>query len=75
MEIKKMKINLLKSNPNNPRVIKDDKYHKLYNSLQEFPEMLYKRPIIVYKNDDGDFVVLGGNMRLKACIGVKPLNP
>lgn len=50
------------SNPNNPRVIKDDKYQKLLKSLKEFPEMAKVRPIVVNK----DKVVLGGNMRLKA---------
>lgn len=56
-------INSIKSNPNNPRLIKDDKFLKLVKSIAEFPEMLSIRPIVV--NDD--MVVLGGNMRLKAC--------
>jgi len=51
-------------NKDNPRVIKDDKFKKLVKSIQEFPEMLEIRPIVV--NDE--MVVLGGNMRLKACI-------
>jgi DNA modification methylase len=51
-------------NPVNPRIIKDDKFKKLVKSIQEFPEMLELRPIVV----DGNMVVLGGNMRLKACI-------
>lgn len=58
------KISRLKLNPNNPRIIKDDRFKKLVKSLQDFPEMLEKRPIIVNK----DYVVLGGNMRLKAAI-------
>ncbi len=53
----------IKANPNNPRIIKDDKFHKLVKSIQEFPEMLDLRPIVV----NADSVVLGGNMRLKAC--------
>jgi ParB-like chromosome segregation protein Spo0J len=57
------KITEIKANPNNPRIIKDDKSKKLVKSIQEFPEMLKLRPIVV--NDD--MVVLGGNMRLKAC--------
>jgi len=57
------KINEIKANPNNPRIIKDDKFKQLVKSIQEFPEMLKLRPIVV--NDD--MVVLGGNMRLKAC--------
>jgi hypothetical protein len=63
MEIKKVKIDEIKPNPNNPRIIKDEKFKKLVKSIQELPEMLDIRPIVV--NDD--MVVLGGNMRLKAC--------
>jgi hypothetical protein len=58
-----VKISEVKNNPNNPRVIKDDKFDKLVNSIKEFPKMLDIRPIVV--NDD--MIVLGGNMRLKAC--------
>jgi hypothetical protein len=57
-----VKISKVKGNPNNPRVIKNDKFKKLVKSIQEFPEMLKLRPIVV----DEDFIVLGGNMRLKA---------
>jgi len=53
----------IKSNPNNPRIIKDDKFKKLVQSIIDFPKMLEIRPIVV--NDE--MVVLGGNMRLKAC--------
>lgn len=59
-----IEISKVKSNPNNPRIIKDDKFHKLVKSIQDFPEMLKIRPIVVNK----DMIVLGGNMRLKACI-------
>lgn len=55
-------INRLKTNPSNPRAIRKDQLDKLVKSLREFPEMLEARPIVV----DPDFVVLGGNMRLKA---------
>jgi ParB-like chromosome segregation protein Spo0J len=58
-----VKITDVKSNPNNPRTIKDEKFKKLVESIQKFPQMLSLRPIVV--NDD--MVVLGGNMRLKAC--------
>ena len=58
-----MKINLIKSNPNNPRLIKDDKFKKLVQSIKDFPEMLDIRPIVVNK----DNIILGGNMRFKAC--------
>ena len=59
-----IKISQVKSNPNNPRLIKNDKFKKLVKSVQEFPEMLELRPIVV----DENMIVLGGNMRLKACI-------
>lgn len=56
-------IKLVKSNPNNPRTIKDDNFKKLVNSVISFPKMLEKRPIVV----DENMIVLGGNMRLRAC--------
>lgn len=59
-----MNINEIKPNPNNPRIIKDDKFKKLVKSIQDFPEMLELRPIVIDENN----IVLGGNMRLKACI-------
>ena len=58
----KVKIGLVKPNPDNPRLIKDDKFKNLVQSLKDFPEMARVRPIVV----NGDMVVLGGNMRLKA---------
>jgi DNA modification methylase len=61
---KKVKISEIKNNTNNPRIIKDDKFKKLVKSIKEFPQMLEKRPIVV----DETMMVLGGNMRLKACI-------
>jgi ParB-like chromosome segregation protein Spo0J len=59
----------IKLNPNNPRIIKDDKFKKLVQSIKEFPEMLDIRPIVV--NKEG--IILGGNMRFKACVeaGIK----
>lgn len=63
MHIHEVKISEVKKNPNNPRTIKDDKFAKLVQSIRDFPEMLRLRPIVV--NDD--MIVLGGNMRLKAC--------
>jgi hypothetical protein len=59
-----IKISQVKSNHNNPRLIKNDKFKKLVKSVQDFPEMLELRPIVV----DENMIVLGGNMRLKACI-------
>lgn len=60
----KVDIQKVRSNPKNPRIIRNEKFKKLVKSIQEFPEMLDLRPIVV----DKDMVVLGGNMRLKACI-------
>ncbi len=59
-----IQINKIKPNPNNPRIIKDEKFQKLVQSIKDFPDMLNKRPIVVNK----EMIVLGGNMRLKACI-------
>jgi len=58
-----MNLSELQENPNNPRIIKDDKFQKLVKSIKEFPEMLEARPIVVNPEN----IVLGGNMRLKAC--------
>ena len=63
MNSKTTKIGEIKTNPNNPRIIKDEKFEQLVQSIKDFPKMLELRPIVV--NDD--MVVLGGNMRLKAC--------
>ena len=52
----------VKPNENNPRFVKDYKL-RLVKSIKEFLEMLKLRPIVV----NSDMVVLGGNMRLKAC--------
>lgn len=57
-----VELSTIKSNPNNPRVIRDDKFEKLKKSIQEFPKMLAIRPLVLDENN----VVLGGNMRLKA---------
>ena len=73
--IKIVKISNIKPNPKNPRVIKDDKFLKLKKSLQDFPDMLNKRPLVCFTDTDKKLVVLGGNMRLKAAqdIGLKEL--
>lgn len=66
-----MKLSKLKPNPNNPRIIKDDKFKKLVKSINDFPKMMALRPIVV----DENFIVQGGNMRLKALqeIGFKDI--
>jgi DNA modification methylase len=57
-----IKLTTIKSNPNNPRVIRDEKFKKLVKSIEEFPKMMALRPMVVNE----EMVVLGGNMRLKA---------
>jgi DNA modification methylase len=70
-QIKKVSITEVKPNGTNPRIIKDAKFKQLVQSIQEFPEMLELRPIIV----NSDMVILGGNMRYKACMdaGIKEI--
>lgn len=71
-----MKISKLKTNPTNPRIIKDDKFKKLVQSLKDFPEMMEKRPIVcVTDGVDGKMFPIGGNMRLKALreLGMKEI--
>ena len=70
-QIKKVSITEVKPNGSNPRIIKDAKFKQLVQSIQEFPEMLELRPIIV----NSDMVILGGNMRYKACMdaGIKEI--
>ena len=60
----KLKINQLKPNESNPRIIKEVKFKKLVKSIKDFPEMLELRPIVI----DEDNVILGGNMRYKASV-------
>jgi ParB-like chromosome segregation protein Spo0J len=63
MESKLVKISEVRLNPNNPRQIKDEKFKNLVQSIKDFPEMLDIRPIVV----NTDMVILGGNMRFRAC--------
>lgn len=55
-------INEIHGNPDNPRIIRDDKFKKLVKSLQSFPEMMELRPVVVNK----EMMILGGNMRYEA---------
>lgn len=66
-----VKVGEIKSNPNNPRIIKDEKFHKLVQSIKDFPKMLELRPVVLNK----DMIILGGNMRWKAAkeAGLKEL--
>jgi DNA modification methylase len=67
MSVQLINISELTVNPNNPRIIKDEKFEKLVQSIKEFPDMLKYRPIVVDENN----VILGGNMRFKACKAAK----
>ena len=71
VKIETIKISEIVPNENNPRIIKEDKFQRLVESIKNFPEMLHVRPLVIDENN----VVLGGNMRLKACIeaGLKDL--
>lgn len=62
MKLTTVKISEIKPNPNNPRVIKDDTFKKLVQSIKDFPEMIEAREIVV----NTDMVILGGNMRFRA---------
>jgi len=64
MKTEKVKIEKVRLSANNPRVIKNDKFKKLVKSIKDFPDMLKLRPIVV----DETMTVLGGNMRLRACL-------
>lgn len=70
-----MKLTQLKPNPRNPRTIRDDRFKKLVKSIQDFPEMMEKRPMVCVTDADGKLYPLGGNMRLKALqeIGMKEI--
>lgn len=61
-----MKVSAIKANPSNPRIIRDDKFKKLVESLRSFPEMMEKRPMVCVTDVDGKMYPLGGNMRLRA---------
>jgi ParB-like chromosome segregation protein Spo0J len=64
MKTEKVNIKEVIPNKSNPRIIKDDKFKKLVKSINDFPQMLELRPIVVDENN----IILGGNMRFKACI-------
>ena len=70
-----MKVSQLKANPTNPRIIKDDKFKKLVESLRGFPGMMEKRPMVCVTDVDGKMFPLGGNMRLRAIqeLGMKEI--
>lgn len=53
--------------PKNPRYLKGEEHDKLKKSLKDSPELLQYKPLMVYAIDDGKFVVICGNMRLRIC--------
>ena len=57
-----LKLHKIKSNPKNPRIIKNDRFKKLVHSIINSPGFMELRPVII----DVDSMVIGGNMRLKA---------
>ena len=57
-----MKLSQIKANPNNPRVLRDEKFQKLKKSIEDFPQMMELRPIVIDENN----TILGGNMRFRA---------
>ena len=59
-----MKLKDIHINPDNPRIIKDERFKKLCKSIKEFPKMMAIRPIII----DNEGMILGGNMRFKALL-------
>jgi hypothetical protein len=71
MNIQWVKTKDIIPNENNPRILKDDKFKKLVQSIKDFPEMLEIRPIVV----NNEMMILGGNMRWKAIqeIGIKEI--
>jgi ParB-like chromosome segregation protein Spo0J len=70
-----MKVSAIKANPKNPRIIRDDKFRKLVASIDGFPEMMEKRPMVCVTDVDGKLFPLGGNMRLRAIqeLGMKEI--
>ena len=62
MQLELIKISKIKINPKNPRLIKDEEFDKLKQSLRDFPQMLEVRPVVL----DDDDMILGGDKRLAA---------
>lgn len=61
--------------PKNPRFFRDNRYEAMKKSISDSPEMLELRELIVYPYNDGRYVVVCGNLRLRACkeLGYKEL--
>lgn len=71
MKIEMVSTTKLKANPTNPRVLRDEKFEKLKRSITDFPDMLNYRAIVAVTDTDGKYMVLGGNMRLRALQDLK----
>jgi hypothetical protein len=81
-ETKILKLYQLKNNlgqieglPKNPRLIKDNRFNKLLKSIQDDPDMMQLRELIVYPytptlkskhQSQIEYIVIAGNMRLHA---------
>lgn len=62
-DIEIMSISQVRPNPSNPRLIRDGRFLKLWESIENFPEMLYIRPIVI----DIHNTIIGGNQRYHIC--------
>ena len=61
--------------PKNPRFFRDYRFEAMKKSIQDSPEMLELRELIVFPYNDGRYIVVCGNLRLRACkeLGYKEL--
>ena len=68
IDIKRLELNKgqVEGLPKNPRFIRDERYKALVKSIEDAPEMLILRELLVVEHGS-KFVVIGGNMRLRAC--------
>jgi hypothetical protein len=68
IKISKLEVNKgqVEGLPKNPRFIRDERYKALVKSIEDAPEMLKLRELLVVEHGN-KFVVIGGNMRLRAC--------
>ena len=55
----------IKGLPKNPRYLKESEHDKLKKSLTDSPEFLEYKPLMVYAMDNGNYVTICGNMRLR----------
>lgn len=55
----------LKGISKNPRYLKESEHDKLKKSLTDSPELLEYKPLMVYAMDNGNYITICGNMRLR----------